>query len=344
MSTVTRRAIAAVLAASCLGMAGCGGGAEKRQDAAAKGQGDNQVATYRNPVYPENFPDPQAIHAGDGFVVYATNGPLGNLPAMRSTDLAHWKVIGDAMPELASWARPGKTWAPEVLPLAEDRFVLYYTADSVKHGRQCIGRAVASSPEGPFRDESTHPLVCQADEGGSIDASPFRDADGTLFLYWKNDGNAVGSDTWIWVQRLAPDGLTLQGAPKQLFKQDAPWEAHLVEAPFMWRHDGRYYLFYSANAYDSDAYAAGYAVCESPTGPCRKAAENPILSSKGKAAGPGHLSLIEHAGRTWMLYHAWMSDAVGSVVPGRPMWLDEVVWKGGRPVVRGPTDTRQPLP
>ena len=129
-----------------------------------------------------------------------------------------------------------------------------------------------------------------------------------------------------------------------MFRQDAAWEGHLVEAPFMWRRGGAYYLFYSANAYDSDAYAAGYAVCESPVGPCRKAEENPILSSRGTAAGPGHLSLIEHDGRTWMLYHAWPSDAVGSAVPGRTMWLDEVVWQDGKPVVRGPTQTPQPLP
>jgi beta-xylosidase len=112
----------------------------------------------------------------------------------------------------------------------------------------------------------------------------------------------------------------------------------------MWFRDGRYYLFYSANAFRSDAYAVGYAVCDSPLGPCRKAEENPILSSQGKAAGPGHMCLVEHRGRTWMLYHAWMPDAIGSPVPGRTLWLDEVVWENGKPVVRGPTDTPQPAP
>ncbi len=302
------------------------------------------MASYTNPVYPENFPDPQAIAVGDEFVVYATNSSLGNVPSMRSTDLAHWTFVGDVMPELASWVRPGKTWAPEVLSLADGTYVLYYTADSVQAGRQCVGRAVASKPGGPFRDESTGPLICQDQLGGSIDASPFQDADGKLYLYWKNDGNAIGADTWIWVQRLSPDGLRLTGDPTRLFKQDALWEGHLVEAPFMWRHGDRYQLFYSANAFDSDAYAVGYATCESPVGPCRKAEENPILSSRGKAAGPGHMCLVERAGRTWMLYHAWLADAVGSAMPGRPLWLDEVVWKDGKPEVRGPTDTPQPLP
>jgi beta-xylosidase len=340
--------VVVVVVAICLaGMAGCGeGGGASRDgtDAQTPRGGDASVGTYTNPVYPENFPDPQAIAVGDEFVVYATNSTLGNVPSMRSADLARWTFVGDAMPELASWVRPGKTWAPEVLALADDRYVLYYTADSTRHGRQCVGRAVASEPRGPFRDDSAEPLICQADLGGSIDASPFRDADGTLYLYWKNDGNAIGADTWIWVQRLSPDGLRLAGESRQLFKQDALWENHLVEAPFMWRRGDRYYLFYSANAFDSDAYAVGYATCESPMGPCRKAGENPILSSRGTAAGPGHMCLVERDGRTWMLYHAWLADAVGSAVPGRPMWLDEVVWKDGKPVVRGPTDSPQPLP
>jgi beta-xylosidase len=319
-------------------------GGDGRVDSGGDRGGEQAMATYTNPVYPENFPDPHAIKVGDEFVVYATNSVVGNVPAMRSRDLVDWTVIGDTMPEIGAWARTGKTWAPEVLPLAEDRYVLYYTADSTEAGRQCVGRAVATRPEGPFVDESDRPLICQAAEGGSIDASPFRDDDGTLYLYWKNDGNAVGRDTWIWVQRLSPDGTALVGEPERLFRQDALWEGRVVEAPFMWRRDGRYYLFYSANAYDSDAYAVGYAECESPVGPCRKAAENPILSTRGTAAGPGHMCLVTRHGRTWMLYHAWMSDAIGSVMPGRPMWLDEVVWTDGRPVVRGPTDSAQPLP
>ena len=34
----------------------------------------------------------------------------------------------------------------------------------------------------------------------------------------------------------------------------------------MWKHDGRYYLFYSGNAYMSPDYAVGYAVADKVTG------------------------------------------------------------------------------
>ena len=34
----------------------------------------------------------------------------------------------------------------------------------------------------------------------------------------------------------------------------------------MWKHDGRYYLFYSGNEYGSPYYAVGYAVSDCVTG------------------------------------------------------------------------------
>jgi GH43 family beta-xylosidase len=187
-------------------------------------------------------------------------------------------------------------------------------------------------------------LVCQADLGGSIDASPFRDRDGALYLVWKNDGNAIGTDTWLWAQRLSEDGLRLLGEPVRLLKQTEPWEGRVVEGPFLWRHGERLFLFYAANAYDTADYAEGYAVCDSPLGPCHKAQENPILASRGAASGPGHASMVEQDGRTWLLYHAWPAGAEGSQSPGRQLWLDEVTWEGDRPTVHGPTSQPQRRP
>ena len=113
----------------------------------------------------------------------------------------------------------------------------------------------------------------------------------------------------------------------------------------MIRQDGRLTLFYSANAFDSDAYALGYATCDGPLGPCHKAPENPILRSSPAAAGPGHGFLVTTpGGQTWLLYHAWPAGSIGSVSPGRQLWLDRVDWVDGRPVVRGPTADPQPMP
>ncbi|WP_107076572.1 glycoside hydrolase family 43 protein [Micromonospora sp. MH33] len=329
----TRRGAAALAAA--LLVAGCGSG----ETPSSTPEG---ARVFTNPVVRSDAPDPQAIRVGETWYLFHTNSGGRNVPVLTSPDLVDWTPAGDALPDLPDWADAGKTWAPEAIQLAPERFVLYYTVADRASGRQCVGRAVAAGPLGPYRDDAAGPLVCQAELGGSIDASPYRDADGSLWLLWKNDGNAVGVDTWLWSQRLSPDGLRLVGTPTKLLKQTEPWEGTLVEGPFFHRHDGRLLLFFAANAYDQASYAEGYAVCESPTGPCVKAAENPILRSNAVASGPGHASMIEKDGRTWLLYHAWPPGQEGSTDPGRQVWLDEVVWTDGRPVVKGPTAEPQP--
>jgi beta-xylosidase len=300
---------------------------------------------FTNPVYEHNFPDPFILKVGGTYYAYATNGENANIQTLHSTDLVHWTPGADALPEIAPWSRAGLTWAPEVLRRDDGRYVLFYTGRSTADNLQCIGRALADRPEGPFTDQDQRPFVCQTDLGGSIDPSPFRDDDGALYLLWKNDGNCCGLPTSIYAQRLAPDAMTLQGSPVEILQRDAAWEGALIEAPTMWKRDGRYFLFFSANAYDSAAYAVGYAHCDGPLGPCRAAPNNPILHSSRRAAGPGHQAIIAGpAGDTWIVYHPWPPETIGMERPGRLLWIDRLLWQDGEPVVHGPTDGPQPEP
>ena len=301
-------------------------------------------ATFTNPVYAGDAPDPQAIHADGNWYLVHTNEGGQNVPMLTSPDLVNWTPAGDALPDLPGWAVPGKTWAPEISATYPHHYVLFYSAADRRSGRECVGRAVAETAQGPYRDDSPTPLVCPEAQGGAIDPSPFRDSDGSLWLLWKNDGNAIGADTWLWSQRLSADGRRLVGQPARLLKQTRTWEGALVEGPFFWRHGGTLFLFFAANAYASKTYAEGYAVCTAPTGACVEAPENPILRSNTYAAGPGHASMIVSGGRTWLLYHAWQPGREGTAEPGRQLWLDEVTWEDGKPRVHGPTGTPQARP
>jgi len=320
----------ALLALLIAGVAACGGDG----DVAAPTGGP----TFRNPVYDRDFADPYILHVGSMYYAYATNAAGKEVQTLTSSDLVHWKPGADALPKVGRWAYPGKTWAPEVLARGDGTYVLYYTANG---GYQCIGRALASAPQGPFVDRWREPLVCQRDEGGSIDASPFRDEDGRLYLVWKNDGNAIGHTTSVWAQRLNADGTRLVGKRRPIEKNDAAWEGSVVEAPQLWREDGQLYLLYSGSTFESDSYAVGYATCETPLGPCRDSPENPILKSACRASGPGHHTLIRKRGETWILYHAWPAPVHADK---RVLWLDRVTWEDGKPVVHGPTCERQPAP
>lgn len=291
-------------------------------------------AGFANPVLAQNFADPQIVRDGNMWVAIATNGNTMNIQTATSTDLATWTTGDDALPSVASWSATGKVWAPETIKIG-GQWVMYYTTRAPNPEIQCISVATATAAAGPYKDVSTKPLICEDKAGGSIDASPFIDADGSAYLYWKNDGNAVGQPTWISVQRLSADGLRLTGVPKKLLREDLAWEGALIEAPYLWRDDSGgkvvYHLFYSANAYYNEAYAVGHATGPSPLGPFTKDPE-PILTSNAVAAGPGHCALFEvGAGaknQVWMVYHAWDPAAVGDDAVGRKMWLSKVTFTG----------------
>ncbi|RYY47806.1 MAG: glycoside hydrolase [Sphingomonadales bacterium] len=288
------------------------------------------------------------------FYAYATNaqGNQANVQMATSTNLADWALVReggklhDAMPKMPAWTREGFTWAPEVIR-TKDGFVLYYTARERSSGLQCIGAAFSISPKGPFVSDAPEPMVCQRDLGGTIDANPFRDADGSLYLYYKNDGNnpKFGKPTILYGQKLSADGLKLEGPVAELLRNDTKWEAHVIEAPTMVRTADGYAMFFSANHYGWEAdqrlspYAMGWAKCTGPMGPCTDAGANPILYSynsrdAGCLSGPGHQSVFSVGARQFISFHAW------AATPGcrkldnkRFMYVAPLGWKDGAPQI-----------
>jgi beta-xylosidase len=306
------------------------------------------------PVYRTNFPDPFILPHGNQFLAYATNaeGGRANVQMARSTNLVDWAPVRsgdrlhDAMPDLPPWAREGWTWAPEVIRHG-NRFLLYFTAKERRSELQCVGVATGTDPLGPFTSTATEPLVCQREIGGTIDPHVFRDADGQLYLYYKNDGNhpQFRRPTDIFVQRLAPDGLALAGEPVALLRNDRPWEAHVIESPTMVRQGDRYVLFFSANHFGWEPhqrlspYAMGYANCTGPMGPCRDHPGNPILHSynnrrAGCLSGPGHQALFEAGGRQFIVFHAHgATSGCRDADLGRWMYVAPLLWRDGAPAI-----------
>jgi beta-xylosidase len=289
-----------------------------------------------------DFPDPHIAGDSMRWYAYATNGQGRNVQILRSEDLVRWTALPDAMPTLAPWVQPGLTWAPEAI-LVGTKWLLYYTARDRASAKQCIGVATSASPGGPFVDRRSTPLVCQVAQGGTIDASAFRDSDGSLYLTYKNDGNCCGMPTTLYAQALSADGLSLLGTPVALLTNEPDsWEGGVIEAPTLWRHAGRLLLFYSGNDYGSASYAVGYAECTAPLGRCTRAPDLPLLKSRTDVTpaliGPGHQTLFNNGAQTYMAYHAWQVTADGKRGTVRFLYIDRVDWDPtGRPVVRGPT-------
>ena len=285
-------------------------------------------------AYPRDVPDPFVLAVGGSYYGYGTAAGGVNVTTVRSPDLRRWAPLPDALPVLPAWSRPGFVWAPSVLPRG-DGYVLYYTTRDRASERQCLSRAWSGSPGGPFVDSSAGPFVCQLEHGGSIDPSPFVDADGAAHLLWKSDGTDDGAGAKLWSQPLSADGLALTGSPRALLDHDQPWEAPLVEGPSMVRDGDRLYLFYVAGVWQSAGYAIGYATCETPAGPCVKGANLPLLASAGPVAGPGGPEFVtDGEGRRWMAYHGWTPTEVGYAAGGRRMLhLSPLRFENGVPVV-----------
>jgi beta-xylosidase len=294
---------------------------------------------------PRDFADPFVLRDGKTFYAFATGAMGAHLQAASSRDLASWTVLGEALPKVASWAvdSPELTWAPSVLP-RQGRYVLYYTARHRASGFQCISRAVASSPAGPYVDDSTAPLVCDIAEGdepercGSIDPSPFVDQDGQAYLFWKSDENAAACHAapHLWSARLSEDGLRTTERPTMLLSMDQAWEGPIIEGPSMIQSNDGYFLFYSANWYDGPDYAIGYATCSGPTGPCTKATKSgPLLASDGSLLGPGGQEFFtDDEGRSWMAYHAWSAPHAAYSSGGvRSLRVAPMTFDGGVPHV-----------
>jgi beta-xylosidase len=132
--------------------------------------------------------------------------------------------------------------------------------------------------------------------------------------------------------------LILQGEPRRLLTVDQRWEGTVVEAPTLWRQDGKYYLFYSANTFNDRRYATGYAVADEVFGPYVKA-EEPLLATDLAAGlvGPGGQDILTGPrGGTWMLFHGWAPDGY------RRLYLTPLDWDTGVPVPE--LNGRYPLP
>jgi hypothetical protein len=304
---------------------------------------------YLNPVVPFDCPDPGvlAAPAGDGTATYFMVCTGGTFPVRRSRDLVLWQDTGAALLPAGkpAWAANGfRNWAPE-LHRVGDQYVAYYT--TVDGGDVlCIGTATADDPLGPWT-EGAGPLVQHPQ--GVIDATYVEDEAGAPWLAYKIDGNAFGQPTPIFVQPLAPDGLSLAPgsvATQILVNDPGTWEGGVVEAPYLVRHDGLWYLLYSGNVYDH-RYRTGVARAPALTGPYERHGA-PILANNERWVGPGHGTVLDLGGTHHFFFHAWTNagDGTNLAGAGRHGLVDRIAWEDGWPRIHDGTPSRtwQPWP
>lgn len=254
--------------------------------------------------------DPFVLLDGGVYYAYGT-GAADGIPVAVSTNLVDWTIgVGVAKKGLALhkddvWGERW-FWAPEVYRRADGRYVMAYSAQE----RVCV--AVADSPLGPFRQAEKHTLF--EDDRFTIDNSFFTDDDGrTWMLYVAGGAPGYGSGPRIVEMEKDMTAVKKGAEPVFLFDARGEWEkrgfGRVNEGPFLLKHDGLYYITWSANDYRSPLYAVGCATSKSVTGPYAKNASNPILLRKAGLSGTGHHSFFrDREGRLRIVFHAHHSE------------------------------------
>jgi len=256
----------------------------------------------RGPVIRADAPDPSILVVGHTYDAFTTNAGGNNVPVYQSTDLVHWHLVGDAMPVLAAWASPGYSWSPSVTTSPGGGYELFYDAYDEADGDQCIGRASAPSPLGPFVDPSSEPFLCQKALGGSIDAAVFQRTGGDV-LVWKSDRTSG-----IWAQQLTADDDGLIGSPHLLLTPTASWEHGVVEGPAMLQIGSTITLWFSAGGWSGAGYSIGMVTCSSPLGSCDASAATQEVKTGGTLLGPGSPTFFDVHGTVDMGFSAWVGD------------------------------------
>jgi len=319
--------------------------------------------TYTNPVYAGSMPDPGVLlHQG----VYYAFGTTGRerkgdgriFTLLRSTNLVEWQELGGALTPPDPDERY-EYWAPE--PAFHDgTFYLYYAMGGVEEEKFALRVATSAAPEGPYADTGT-PLADCTGNRFTIDAHPFRDGDGQWYLFYARNypnteggvhpGTGLAVDRLVGMTRLAGEcrtvlraryDWTLYEANRRMNVYDQTFDWHTIEGPYVRRHGGRYYCFYSGSNWQKSTYGVDYAVADRITGPYTgQGREARVLRGiPGHVRGPGHHAIVTGPdGRDWVVYHAW-----NEAMTVRQMCIDPLRWTKSGPRCDGPSYTPRRAP
>jgi aldose 1-epimerase len=292
-----------------------------------------QVSVYRNPVITNSAPDPTILRDNDGSFYLYTTEDTRNVPIYHSTNMVDWKLLCTAFTEQSrpKWLPQGGIWAPDINKI-DGKYVLYYAkSEWGKEWDAGIGVAVADSPAGPFEDKGNMFVSKKIGIQNCIDPFYIEDG-GHKYIFW-------GSFRGIYGCELSDDGLSLKKNVKPQLVAGT-----FMEATYIKRHGGFYYLFGSAGTCCEgmkSTYRITVGRSTSLFGPYmdkkgRKLTENyyeVVLHNNEVVVGPGHNAefITDDSGHDWMLYHGFSAKNKSDF---RLLWMDRVYWVDGWPYMQ----------
>lgn len=295
--------------------------------------------------------DPVMAREGETYYVFST-GP--GVTIYASDDLVHWEWTGRVFDGEPGWARrtvpgfQGHLWAPDIYE-KDGRFYLYYSVSAFGKNTSAIGVAVNDTldPQSPDYKWVDKGLVLQSvpfrDHWNAIDPAIVEDENG---VPWMSFGSFWEGMKLV---RLAPDLVslaepqewhTIASRPRSAtVPEDSAGDA-AIEAPYIFRKDGWYYLFVSFDKCCrgmESTYKVMVGRSRSVTGPYLDRDGTPMLEGGGTLVidgnddwvALGHNAAYTFDGRDWLVLHAYETADNAK----QKLRILPIRWDDGWPVV-----------
>ncbi len=286
--------------------------------------------------------DPVAAFCDGRYYVFTTG-----LNVMSSDDLKNWRIEQRALPGTPAWASVkgfrGMPWAPDI-QYHNGLWYLYYSYSVFGKNISAIGVATnktlnPASPDFKWEDQG---MIVESipgrDEWNAIDANMIVDEDGSGWLcfgsFWRgikmfklDESMTCMAEPQEWYPLCRrPEGTTRDIAGKddglKLDPRGSDFDAGngAVEAPFIFRHGGYYYLFVS---YDlccrgkNSTYNVVVGRSEKVMGPYIDRDGVPLMQGGGtlvvkgdeRYSGAGHCAVVTFDSQDYMFLHGYDGQA-----------------------------------
>ncbi|TGX54398.1 arabinan endo-1,5-alpha-L-arabinosidase [Sphingomonas gei] len=284
--------------------------------------------------------DPAIIREGDTFYLFTTSqqrAGKGLIHIRISNDLADWTRAAPVFAEMPAWVKDavpgaGGIWAPDV-SFSHGEYRVYYSVSTFGSNHSAIGLVTTPSLANPvWTDKGLVIRSGEYDNFNAIDPNVFDDAQGRQWL-------AFGS-FWSGLKlvRLDP-GTGLRAEDGEVHAIASRRSPSAIEAPFVVRRGGFYYLFASYDFCCRGAASTYYTVVgrsKDPAGPYLDRNGKSMMDGGGlrvlhaeigreRFVGPGHIAILRERKQDYIVYHAYDTQARG--VPTlriRPLgWTDD---------------------
>ncbi|MFF3815692.1 arabinan endo-1,5-alpha-L-arabinosidase [Streptomyces bluensis] len=280
--------------------------------------------------------DPTMIRTSSGqYLLYATGGGLTHT---TSTDRIAFSAGADAFRTKPAWwstySSVPEAWAPDI-SYHGGTYLMYYSVSSFGSQNSAIGLAGSTTgAPGSWTDYGIVYTSNSSTDYNAIDPNLFVDDDGTWWLSFGSWWSGIKM-----IQINPSTGKQLASNTTRYSLASRPTGTKAVEAPFIVKRNGFYYLFASYDtccAGTSSTYKVKVGRAGSVTGPYRDRngvamtdnGGTPVLESHGSVIGPGGQSILGDVDGDLIVYHYYDGNDNGTPKLG----INLLDWSSGWPV------------